>query len=205
MKINAPKLPLAYQPVSPQDFSDGELYQAQFSGENLKLSTRALFSACHFKNTTFEFTDGAVSEFTDCLFEKCDLSNLSLAKVGFYRCHFQSSKLLGTDFTEAHFQEVQFTENLLRYANFSGSTLKNARFLENEATETFFTACTFKRVDMLHNQLNAANFWETDLSGIDFSSNHFETLELTPHLAKNIKINLSQAPFFTSLFGIEIV
>lgn len=102
-------------------------------------------------------------------------------------------------------QDVQFTENLLTYANFSGSTLKAVRFLENEAKETFFNACNFKNVELLKNQLEAANFWETALAGIDFSTNQFERMEVTPQLAKNMKISLSQAPFFTSLFGIEII
>lgn len=55
------------------------------------------------------------------------------------------------------------------------------------------------------NQLEAANFWETALAGIDFSTDQFERMEVTPQLAKNMKISLSQAPFFTSLFGIEII
>lgn len=121
-KILEPKLPTTFQAASSQDFTDGEVYQAEFTDQTLTISQRTIFSGCSFKNTTFEFTDNTISEFTDCVFEKCDLSNLNFNKIGIYRSVFKFCKLLGTDFTESHLQDVQFTENLLTYANFSGST-----------------------------------------------------------------------------------
>lgn len=71
--------------------------------------------------------------------------------------------------------------------------------------ESLFIASQFKHVRFEGNDLELTNFWETSLSGIDFSSNTFERLDVSPELSKNIKVNLSQAAFFAALHGIEIV
>ncbi|AYF99925.1 pentapeptide repeat-containing protein [Lactococcus allomyrinae] len=204
-KILEPKLPTVYRTVTSEDWEYGELYQAKFTDENLSVDYPLRFSSCQLINVTFLLTESSVSEFTDCIFEKCDLSNLNLSSIGFYRCRFINCKLLGVDFTNCHLQDVQFEQTLLNYANFSASTLKSVRFFENDCTESLFTACKFSNVYFLSNQLEGTNFWETSLAGLDFSTNKFEHLEITPQLAKNIKINLSQASFFASLFGIDIV
>lgn len=82
-KILEPKLPATYQVDTSQDFIDGEIYQAEFIDKTLTINQRTIFSGCSFKNTTFEFTDNTISEFTDCLFEKCDFSNLTSIKLAF--------------------------------------------------------------------------------------------------------------------------
>ena len=53
-KILEPKLPTTFQAASSQDFTDGEVYQAEFTDQTLTISQRTIFSGCSFKNTTFE-------------------------------------------------------------------------------------------------------------------------------------------------------
>ena len=83
--------------------------------------------------------------------------------------------------------------------------MKNERFSGNTLKESLFIASQFKHVRFEDNDLEKANFWETSLAGIDFSTNQFERLDVSPELAKNIKVNLSQVPFFAALHGIDIV
>lgn len=120
----APKLPISFSPVNEADWADGEIYQAELSDETVKITDRTLFMSCHLRNVNFKLFPEAALEFTDCLFEKCDLSNLKFSGTGFYRCIFKDCKLLGTDFTNCHLQDIQFACNLMHYANFSSSRLK---------------------------------------------------------------------------------
>jgi uncharacterized protein YjbI with pentapeptide repeats len=181
-------------------FSDG-LVEGQF----LSVDQRVTFSGVRFVGAGFELSDEAELEFIDCVFEKCDFSNLDLARAKFYRCRFSGCKLLGIDFTNCYFQDVKFLDCLLDFANFSSSRMKAFLIQDSQVTEALFEACKFENVQLLHSQLEASNFWETNLSGLDFSSDEFERLEISPQLAQNIKINLGQASFFAGLWGIEIV
>ncbi|MDR2977221.1 MAG: pentapeptide repeat-containing protein [Streptococcaceae bacterium] len=181
-------------------FSDGLV-----QGRKLVIDQLVTFSGVRFVGAMFVLGPEAILEFVDCVFEKCDFSNLDLAGSKFYRCRFSSCKLLGADFTNCYFQDVKILDCLLDFANFSSSRMKAFLIQDSQVTEALFEACKFENVQLFHNQLEASNFWETDLSGLDFSSNEFERLEVSPELARNIKINLGQASFFAGLRGIEIV
>ncbi|XOW21612.1 hypothetical protein QK908_03895 [Lactococcus cremoris] len=42
-KILEPKLPTTFQAASSQDFTDGEVYQAEFTDQTLTISQRTIF------------------------------------------------------------------------------------------------------------------------------------------------------------------
>lgn len=181
-----------------------EVYQLHLQNEALEITERVIFMGALIEKCSFQLGPDGSLEFSDCVFNRCDLSNLDLSKTGFYRCEFRNCKLLGTNFTNSFLQDVGFVENLANYANFSGSRLKTVDFEENELAEASFSNCQFQAVTFFKNQLDRSNFWETKLAGLDLSSNSFDSLEITPNLAKKLKISLAQAPFFLSLLGIEI-
>ena len=122
-KILSPKLPAALEVVDFTTLEDNEAYQVELKNQEIYLEYRQLFSGCRLQNINFELEVTADLEFTDCIFEKCDFSNLVFSKFGFYRCIFKDCKLLGTEFTNAFLQDVQFQDCLLNYVNFSSARL----------------------------------------------------------------------------------
>lgn len=208
-KILSPKISSGTERVSGDKMmsylEEGEFYQVELKDEKLVINQRQIFMGSLLNNVSFDLEHDSEFEFMDCIFEKCDWSNQKFSGTGFYRCIFKDCKFLGTDFTNCYFQDVQFSGSLMRYANFSSSVLKSVQFLKDELIESTFIACEFTNYQLLECQIDKSNFWETNLSGVDFSSNTFDKIDATPQLLKGVKISLDQAPFFTQLLGIEII
>ena len=106
--ILLPKLPTELEVVDFKDLEDNEAYQVHLKNQEIDIADRQLFSSCHLQNVSFKLSVEADLEFTDCVFEKCDFSNLKFSKFGFYRCVFKDCKLLGTEFAQTFLKDVQF-------------------------------------------------------------------------------------------------
>ena len=110
--------------------------------------------------------------FTDCLFERCDLSNVNLSGTGLQNVAFVDCKLLGVSFTGCQdlLFGVHFEGCLLRYASFGGRKLAGTRFERCDLPEADFTNADLTGAAFAGCDLTRVTFHDTCLKDADFTT-----------------------------------
>lgn len=157
-----------------------------------------------FENVNFIDIAWPRSEFVDVIFINCDLSNADFTRCVFHRTEFRNSKLVGTNFAEAGVRHSLFVECVLNYATFGFSlctftefrncSMRQADFYEVELKETVFTLCDMEDI----------NFAETNLRGVDLSTNRFESIQVTVEKLAGCTVSPNQALAFVRQMGMRI-
>lgn len=207
IKRAEPKLP-AELPASlfEEAMDDHYITNCRISQETIDFEAeRALhIDTVVFENVSFVDIVWPRSEFVDVVFINCDLSNADFSRCVFHRTEFRNSKLMGTSFVEAGVRHTLFTECVLNYvafgfslctfSKFENSSMRQADFYEAELKETIFTACDMDEI----------NFAETDLKGIDLSTNRFENIQVTIEKLAGCTVSPNQALAFARQLGMRI-
>lgn len=81
-----------------------------------------------FKSVTIMESSLPESEWTDIIFDKCDLSNINFSGSFIHRVEFRNCKLLGTDFSRSRLQNVRFLDCLGDYSMFRFANFKQVGF-----------------------------------------------------------------------------
>src|SRR5690606_34847999 len=140
----------------------------------------------------------------DVVFSNCDLSNADFSRCVFHRTEFRNSKLIGVNFAEAGVRHTLFSDCMMNYAafgfslcaftSFEKSSLRQADFYEAEFKETAFTGCEMEEI----------NFSETDLNGVDLSTNRFESIQVSVEKLAGCTVSPNQAIAFARQLGLRI-
>ena len=159
------KLPLVRKPDRFPEENLAEGWDARH------LAGHTEFDEYRFVGCDFGGADLSRLRFTDCLFERCNLSAARLAGTALQNVAFAECKLLGLQFTACRDMlfGVHFDHCQLRYASFAGRKMPNTRF----------DHCNLDEADFADADLSAAVFQECSLAGAVFQNTRLAEADFT--------------------------
>ena len=126
-----------------------------FKGINLTAESR-------FVNVTFD----------DCVFEKCDFSNIKFVGCHIKTARFLHCKLVGIDWSSfvysAFFSEIVFDECILNYGCFIGLKVKQITIKNSICKEADFEQAVLPKSDFFGTDFLGSRFVNTDLREANF-------------------------------------
>ncbi|ASR49138.1 bTB/POZ domain-containing protein KCTD9 [Paenibacillus kribbensis] len=157
-----------------------------------------------FKNVTIMESSLPESEWTDVIFDKCDLSNVDLSGSFIHRVEFRNCKLLGTDFSRSRLQNVRFLDCLGDYSMFRFSNFKQVGFEDCSLVSADLYHLTLQKTFFTRCNLDQAMLSGSKLKGIDLSDCEFEGLQVDIEDLNGCMISPHQASSFVGLLGLVI-
>ncbi|MFD1471000.1 pentapeptide repeat-containing protein [Companilactobacillus mishanensis] len=177
------------------------------------------YDHCQF-NSYSDATNYSDIVFDHCNFEQTDFSNISFGNVewhhsqlagsnfyksNWYNCKISSMQLSGADFNNSYFKNSSFNECKMPSVNFTESRFEKIGFLNCDLSGGFFQALQLKKdISFAGSNLTETNFSETKLKGFDFKDSQFETMIISPELARGLVVNQYQAAILIGMFGIIV-
>ena len=130
------------------------------------------FDEYHFINCDFGEASLSRIRFTDCLFERCNLSAAGLTGTALQNVAFNECKLLGLQFTACRDMlfGVHFDHCQLRYASFAGRSMPATRFVRCSLEDADFADADLSEAVFEDCSLAGAVFQNTQLKGADFTT-----------------------------------
>lgn len=208
MKIAAPKLPKTLNELDVRKELLEDYYVSgglvTFLEMEEEQEDKIVFDQIHFLNISMEGVRFHQVEFVDCLFEKCDLSNVDFGNAVFHRVAIKDSKLLGTGMSQSRLTDVKIDNSVANYISMSFSKLKKVEFLKTTMNRADFIETSFTQVAFEKCELDGANFSQTPLKGIDLSSNTYEQLTVSLEQLTECTVSMEQAIGFAKSLGLII-
>ena len=112
------------------------------------------FEDCTFKNCDLTEANFNGCSFVKCTFENCNLSMVKFAQVGLDQIQFTDCKMVGADFSNA--------KDFLFGVNFSNCILDYAAFMKKKNRKAKFENCTLKGADFTEADLTDTKFLNCD-------------------------------------------
>lgn len=176
--------------------------------ENVDFSKQRMdFSRC--ENMAFvhcHFPDFGNIDFTDCLFEDCNLSNVKFNNCKLDNVEFYDCKMVGASFTqtkdfafEAHFFNSNLDYSVFDRKKLNKSTFAQCRFHEANFTQTDFTKAKLSQCDF-----TSALFDKTNLTGVDMRSCSNFLIDPTQNFIKKAKFRAQDLAGLLYRFDIQI-
>ena len=165
------------------------------------------FEQFHFINCELGEARLGRLRFTDCLFERCNLSAATLADTALQNVAFADCKLLGVPFSACRDMlfGVHFDRCQLGYASFAGKKMPGTRFAHCTLPETDFTNADLRGATFAHCALPHAIFHHTSLQAADFSTATQFHLDPESNELAGAKFSLEGLPGLLGKYGIEVV
>jgi hypothetical protein len=157
-----------------------------------------------FKNVTIMESSLPESEWTDVIFDKCDLSNVNFSGSFIHRVEFRNCKLLGTDFSRSRFQNVRFSDCLGDYSMFRFANFKQVGFEDCSLISADLYHLTLQKTSFARCNLDQATLSGSKLKGIDLSDCEFDGLQVEIEDLNGCIISPHQASSFVGLLGLVI-
>lgn len=159
------------------------------------------FLNCRFWNCSFER-----AEFTDIVFQSCDLSGSNFQSGYFSRVIFESCKAVGTKFTETRMHQITIDNCSMNYANFDNSVLKGMAFENTELNSSNISQCHCKDIVWKNTGLINASFFKTSLYGMDFTDCTINGLVLSDDSSelRGVIVDIYQAAELAKRLGVTI-
>ncbi len=144
--------------------------------------------------------------FIDCRFVSCNLSNAFLTKSKLQDVAFKDCKLVGINFFETldFGFLVEFDNCLLDYASFDKKKLSKSVFLNCRMHGVNFVQTDLSKASMQNCDLLRAVFENTNISGIDFTSNYNFNIDPSINLVKKTQFSSSQLAGLLTRFDLII-
>ena len=202
-------IPPQLDALTPGDlFLDDEaFYQDLFfqdSDQSYLTCRNLVLRQCHLEKVTLLHNRLERFEASNTLWEKCDLSNSELFGASLHQVTFRQCKLTGTNFAESYLRDVTFEDCMLDYGTFANADFKNVRFANCRLKEAEFYDLTWKNLQLKENDLQGTNWLHTSLKGLDFTSNPFGKIGLSPDQLRGLKVDPAQALVIAANLGLII-
>ena len=161
------------------------------------------YHECIFTRITFH---GAMNkmEFSDVIFDHCDLSNIKMTECNFRRVTFKYCRLTGCDMSGSQFRDTMFSFCRGWYINLSASRFHGSSFSECIFTEGSFSMVKFKNLKIENCDLSGTEWLDTKMKDLDFSDSIIDGIAVTPENLKGITVNPEQAVNMAKLLGIQV-
>ncbi|TKH44719.1 bTB/POZ domain-containing protein KCTD9 [Paenibacillus terrae] len=209
IKIELPKIPSdlpvltdeMYSLRSKDEFNMGSV--EDMTMDNVE-ATRVSFEKMIFKNVTIMESSLPESEWTDVIFDKCDLSNINFSGSFIHRVEFRNCKLLGTDFSRSRLQNVRFVDCLGDYSLFRFANLKQVGFEDCSLISADLYHMTLQKIFFTRCNMDQAMLSGSRLKGVDLSDCEFDGLQVDIEDLDGCIISPHQASSFVGLLGLVI-
>ncbi len=142
---------------------------------------------------------------SDCIFYKCDFSNVYLSEGIFHRAKFIECKMIGSILAGASLQHVEFRECNLDYSSFKFSRIKKIEFNHCSLVNTDLGSSELGQIIFNESNLQEAEFSGCNLSGIDFTTCNIEGIIVRIDDLNNAIVTAEQAVELAKLMGIKVV
>lgn len=191
------------QPYAGEMPSDGKFRDFSFDSPVLRIDCCEEFNGCTFKKIRLQ-GDYKKTTFVDCVFEQCDLSNLTFSQSLFFRVRFDRCKGTGSVLRQSKFKFVQFNQCFFSLSDFSESTFEQVRFQESSFSESAFQSLKQSGWITRKVDFSEADLIDTPLSGMDLSGCELHGLRLSPHKLKGLTVDAQQAVALVGLLGVSV-
>ena len=143
--------------------------------------------------------------FVDCIFDKCEWSNVRLTNAAFQRARLQGCRMTGLEIMRGALINVAFDGCMLDYASFAECKLDHAVFSDCRLRDSLWSENRLSRVRFDHSDLERAQWARTQLSGLDMTTCRIAgwTVSLTD--LRGLKVTAAQVLDLAGLLGVEIV
>lgn len=188
-KTNTPPAKVYHEIIERTDYSSTRLKDSYESVE---------FRSC-------SFTDISGINFTDCLFTTCNLSNVAVGKSKMQGVKFTDCKLIGVNFFETldFGFAIDFENCLLDFASFDRKKMNKSSFKNCRLHGVNFSQADLSKSTMVQCDLLEAVFANTNLNGLDFTTNRSFTID--PQLNQVKKTRFSSAMLAGLLSKFDII
>lgn len=166
---------------------------------------RIVFDTCILKKVTMNNNVFKRSEFIDCTFIDCDLSNNEFHGCTFVRCEFKNTRLTGSHFVESFLSHILIDKSHCNYIDFADSKLTLCEFTDSLFYEANFFDNEVKNFSFNNLKLDKSTFYQTSLKDVDLSTSDLYNIKIDLKSVKGMKIASYQAREVCSLLGIKII
>jgi fluoroquinolone resistance protein len=152
------------------------------------------------------FNDISGVNFTDCLFESCNLSNAEVGKCKAQDITFKDCKLIGINFYQIldFGLTIQFENCMLDYASFDKKKMNKSAFKNCRLHGVNFSQTDLSKVEMVDCDLLDAIFDRTNLSGMNFTTNRNFVIDPQLNLVKKARFSASNLSGLLAKFDLII-
>ncbi|QRR02443.1 pentapeptide repeat-containing protein [Dyadobacter sandarakinus] len=164
----------------------------------------ASYEYVEFRNCSFLKLAG--TDFMECVFHSCNLSNAMVRNCKIQNVRFNDCKLVGINFndTKTFGFSVAFENCNLDYASFDNRKMNQSTFVNCKMHGVNFSnadlsKCTIERCD-----LDAAIFSYTNLSGLDFTTNYNFSIDPEINTLKKTKFTVHSLPGLLTKYNLDI-
>ena len=164
------------------------------------------FEDCTFKNCDLTQANFYGCNFVKCTFINCNLSMVKFANIGLDQIQFTDCKMVGADFSNA--------KDFLFGVNFSNCILDYAAFMKKKNRKAKFENCSLKGADFSEADLTDAKFLNCDfdravfiksiLNGANFSSSFNFTIDPETNSLRKAKFATSGLIGLLTNYGIIV-
>ena len=150
---------------------------------------RLQYEDCLFVNCVFATL--ADTDFIECTFLNCNLSNVRFNFCGLQNAEFTDCKLIGADFspTKDFLFAVHFKNCFMDYTSFDRKKMNKSSFDNCKIHGANFTQADLSKSSVSNCDLHESIFAGTDLSGIDFTSSRNFLIDPNVNILKKAKFS----------------
>lgn len=165
---------------------------------------RIVFDTCIFKKVIMTQNIFKRSEFIDCKFIDCDLSNNEFHSSTFIRCEFTNTRLTGSHFVESFLSSVLIEKSHCSLVDFADCKMELCEFNDSIFNEANFFENDVKQLQFKNLKLEKATFYLTPLQDVDLSSSDIYSIKTDIKSIKGSVISSLQARDVCHLLGIKV-
>lgn len=144
--------------------------------------------------------------FVDCIFNNCNLSNVTVINSTFRDAEFNECKMLGVDFNRCHEYglSASFVDCQLSHSIFFKRILKKTVFRNCQIVEADFTECDLSEAVFDDCDLSGSTFDRTKLLKTDLRTARNYTIDPEKNLLKGARLSLSGLPGLLGKYGLQV-
>lgn len=160
---------------------------------------------CTFRGVDFTSERLTLYKFIDCIFEKCNLSNVDVKNATFRNCEFIESKLLGINWVSTQtLAHPKINQCQLDYGIFNSMILKKCEITNSSLKEVDFHGTDLTGSDFSGSDLYGANFTRANLTNCDFRGAKNYSIEPIYTIVSKAKFSLPEAISLLKSFDVTI-
>jgi len=165
-----------------------------------------IISDIHFYWINFSLYDFWVKKFNDCIFEKCNLSNIPLRSTTFNNVEFVNSKIMWLKFVDINsvLSNFSFSDCNILLSSFYWSNLKNTKFNDCEVKECDFTNANLENAIFAYCDLEKSIIFNTNLKNTNFIWSYNFSIDPTKNKLSKTKFSRDNAIWLLSYLDIVI-
>lgn len=184
------------------DYINGMLFEAD-TLERFNAATLD-FIGCRFLNATFNACEVDRIYFSDCAFEKCDLSGFHFREGTLRKVSFTNCRLSGASLDNMSLRDVGFYGCLMEYAGFVNCKMQDVRFVGCRMEHGLMHGCAQKGLTFSDCDMTGIEVVSTKLRDVDLSTCRIEGIRTTIDMLSGATLGLHQAPTALQLCGITL-